>query len=575
MATLTPSGATGTGTETLTFDLGENTSGSTTNYSFKLREVGSSTISDTLSVSQSSTGVAVTSVEVTPSSITINKSSGFNHTLSAQVYPTNATDQRVEWESDDTDYVIVGSTGKLRGVEVTSEPVAVWATSVADDSKYDSCLVTVVEPGSITPHNANQISSATSIAMSVDIENIDTSTLSISLSSGTTWVTSVGSYNSTTGTVTFGFSTNSGDHRSTTVTITGRDYGGIVRTGSATLSQNSPSEDNIQLIGLTVTGPSTISDHGEENHQYVVTYNPANTSEKGVEWDVVDATTGNSVVGTIVSIDMEGDSFCRISALSAANNSNVLVKATSTERSNISDTCAVTVTYVPVIEELQVSPTTVNLAWDAQSDSSAVVTWSNVATPYIPSAAMGGYTGIITGASLNTTTGVITISCNENSSTTTPGVGTVVVKALGDDPTPLSVTVTYNQATKPDPSTYTNVGVGSLTVSGGAKASFSAQVGFQNSSTSSFAFPGTFSYALYGYESSDTTQGTATLLTSGTETDYSDDGLGVRFTVAANSNVQVPLNRSWTGTLGMNTYFILEISISGYTVIPATYDSTL
>ena len=116
MATLTPSGASGTGTETLTFNLGENTSGSTTNYSFKLRQTGSSTISDTLSVSQSSAGVAVSSVEVDPSSITINKSSGFNHTLSAQVYPTNATDQRVEWESDDTDYVIVGSTGKLRGV---------------------------------------------------------------------------------------------------------------------------------------------------------------------------------------------------------------------------------------------------------------------------------------------------------------------------------------------------------------------------------------------------------------------------------------------------------------------------
>lgn len=574
MATLTPSGATGTGTETLTFDLGENTSGSTTNYSFKLREVGSSTISDTLSVSQSSTGVAVTSVEVTPSSITINKSSGFNHTLSAQVYPTNATDQRVEWESDDTDYVIVGSTGKLRGVEVTSEPVAVWATSEEDESKYDSCLVTVVEPGSITPHNANQISSATSIAMSVDIENIDTSTLSISLSSGTTWVTSVGSYNSTTGTVTFGFNANTGNHRSTTVTITGRDYGGIVRTGSATLSQNSPSEDNIQLVSLTVTGSSTISDHGETSHNYNLTYNPSTTSERGVTWDIVDATTGNSVVGTLVSINTSS-TYCAVTVLEDADGDNVIVKATSTVRPTIVGTCAVTVTYVPVIEELQVSPTTVNLAWDAQSDSSAVVTWSNVATPYIPSAAMGGYTGIITGASLNTTTGVITISCNENSSTTTPGVGTVVVKALGDDPTPLSVTVTYNQATKPDPSTYTNVGVGSLTVSGGAKASFSAQVGFQNSSTSSFAFPGSFSYALYGYESSDTTQGTATLLTSGTETDYSDDGQGVRFTVAANSNVQVPLNRSWTGTLGMNTYFVLEISISGYNVIPATYDSTL
>ena len=574
MATLTPTGASGTGTETLTFNLGANDSGSTRTYSFKLRQTGSSETADTLTITQATSGVDVTSVEVVPSAVTINRGTSYDYQLEANVYPSDASDKRVTWSSDDSSKVDVGNTGWIRGVALTSMSVGIKATSVADSTKYDYCYVTVVEAGSITVGSVNALKNQDSVAVPVTLYNIDTNRpITITVTSGTSWVTNIGSYDSSQHAVTIGISRNlTTDDRSTTVTVTGYDLAGEERTGSGTLSQNGV--DDIDLISISVSGDTAINDDGTTYHRYVVTYDPSNTSETGVTWDVVDS-QGNSVDGTLVDIYSPTTStYCDIKVLSDADGDNVFVKATSTVRPSISATQAVTVTYTPVIAELQVSPTSLSVPWDSTTDSTPVVTWSNVQTPYIPT--NGGWSGFITSASLNTTNGKITTQYSANSSTSSQS-GSVTVYALKDgEVNPISVTVNYTQAGMPDPSTFSSVGVSNLTVSGGAKASFSAEVGFQNSSNTSFAFPGTLSYSLYGYESSeDTSSSAATLLTSGTATEFSDGGEGVRYTVAANSNPRFTLERQWIGTLGMNTYFVLEISMSGYTIPSTDYDSTL
>lgn len=573
MATLTPTGASGTGTETLTFNLGANDSGSTKTYSFKLRQTGSSETADTLTITQATSGVDVTSVEVVPSAVTINRGTSYDYQLEANVYPSDASDKRVTWSSDDSSKVDVGNTGWIRGVALTSMSVGIKATSVADSTKYDYCYVTVVEAGSITVGDVNALKNQDSVAVPVTLSNIDTNRpITITVTSGTSWVTSIGSYNSSQHSVTLGITRNlTTDDRSTTVTVSGYDLAGEERTGSGTLSQNGV--DDIDLISLSVSGDAAINDDGTTYHRYVVTYNPSNTSETGVTWDVVDS-QGNSVDGTLVDIDSTTSTYCDIKVLSDADGDNVFVKATSTVRPSISATQAVTVTYTPVIAELQVSPTSLSVQWDSTTDSTPVVTWSNVQTPYIPT--NGGWSGFITSASLNTTNGKITTEYSANSSTSSQS-GSVTVYALKDgEVNPISVTVNYTQAGMPDPSTFSSVGVSNLTVSGGAKASFSAEVGFQNSSNTSFSFPGTLSYSLYGYESrEDTSSSAATLLTSGTATEFSDGGEGVRYTVAANSNPRFTLERQWIGTLGMNTYFVLEISMSGYNIPSTDYDSTL
>lgn len=558
MATLTPTGASGTGTETLTFDLGANSSGSTKTYSFKLRQTGSSETADTLTITQATSGVDVTSVTVSPSTITINRSNSYDYQLEADVYPPNASDKRVTWSSDDSSEVDVGNTGWIRGVAVTSTAVGVHATSVADQSKSDYCLVTVVEAGSITVGSVNKLKNDTSAQVPITLSNIDTSrTISISVTSGTSWVTSIGNYDSSTSTVTLNISANpSTSSRSTTVTVTGYDLGGVQRTGSGTLSQNG--EDNIQLQGITVAGSSTISDDGDTKHIYTATYTPSDTSETGLSWDVVDASTGNSVVGTIVDIDPESTS-CQVWALKNADNDSVIVKATSTVRPSISGTKAVTVTYVPVDADLQVNPKTVNVAWDATSNSSPVVTWNNTATPYIPT--NGGWSGFITGASLNTTTGVITTQFSKNTGSSWDGTVTVCAEPNGGG-TLKTVTVNYTQAAKPDPTTYTNVSVGDLVVTSGARPTMSANVGFLNNDHYSYTFPSSFAWTLSGYNSSEDTTPAKTW--TGSKDDYTSE-------VAAHSNVTVQLSPALTGTLEMCTYFVLSISIQGYTVIPATY----
>ena len=167
MAELTESGASGTGTQTLTYNFDPNTSGSDKTYVFNLKESGSSTVVGTLTVTQlAQEVVAVTSVTVDPDSITINKGSSFSDSLSVDVQPDYATDTSVTWSSDSPAQVAVNAYGQIRGVAVTSTPVKVYATSNSNSSKKDYCSVSVVNPGSIILSNVSADADDTSASMS-------------------------------------------------------------------------------------------------------------------------------------------------------------------------------------------------------------------------------------------------------------------------------------------------------------------------------------------------------------------------------------------------------------------------
>lgn len=552
MATLTPTGASGTGTETLTFNLGANDSGSTKTYSFKLRQTGSSEIADTLTISQAASGVDVSGVELNLNSVTINVGETWDG-LTATVLPSNASDKRITWSTDDSSKVSVNSIGVITGNALTSMAVGIRATSVADSSKYDDCYVTVVEAGSITVGSVNALKNQDSIAVPVTLYNIDTNRpITTTVTSGTSWVTNIGSYDSSQHAVTIGISRNlTTDDRSTTVTVSGYDLAGYARTGSATLSQNGV--DDIDLISLSVSGDAAINDDGTTPHRYVVTYNPSTTSETGVTWDVVDS-QGNSVDGTLVDIGSTTSTYCDITVLSGADGDNVFVKATSTVRPSISATQAVTVTYAPVIAELQVSPTSLSIPWDSTEDSTPVVTWSNVQTPYIPT--NGGWSGFITGASLNTTNGKIITEYSANSSTSSQS-GSVTVYALKDgEVTPISVTVNYTQAGMPDPSTFATIGVANLIVPSGGSSTITADVILSNTSYTSHTFSGEYYWTLYGYSSKenyDLGETGTVLIGDQVETGYTP-------TVAARSSVTIELSH-YTHLSFTGNYFKIHVSM--------------
>ena len=85
--------------------------------------------------------VEIASIKVEPSSITLNK--GETSTLKATITPSNAP-QEVKWESDAPEKVSVDASGKIIAKDIGTANVKV--TSLKDDTKSATCVVTVVKP---------------------------------------------------------------------------------------------------------------------------------------------------------------------------------------------------------------------------------------------------------------------------------------------------------------------------------------------------------------------------------------------------------------------------------------------
>ena len=81
--------------------------------------------------------VEVTSVSVSPSSVTLE--AGQQKTLSVSLYPSDATDDSVEWTSSDTSVATVSSSGTVTAVA----PGTARITATAASGRYDYCRVTV------------------------------------------------------------------------------------------------------------------------------------------------------------------------------------------------------------------------------------------------------------------------------------------------------------------------------------------------------------------------------------------------------------------------------------------------
>jgi len=504
----------------------------------------------TLRITEST--VAVEDVTVTPSSVAINVGSNYNdYGLEADVSPSTATNKDITWSSDNTGKVLVNSDGWLRGVSATSSPVSVWAISDDDPSIKDDCKVSVYNPGSISlTDNTSVASSATSASMTITLSNIKTSTLSISTGSAS-WISSA-TYNSSTGKIDFVISANSGTQtRDTTVTVTGRDMANSIRTDTATLAQYGSGSHVIPLTALSVNGVSSIGDDGTIDHRYDLTYTPSNTTETGVTWDVVDAISGNSVVGSLVTLSSHS-TYCivRVRPEGQASGANVRVLAISNPRPLISGYKAVTVTYNRPLGNLTSEPQSVNLRYNATNDSTPVISWA-YETPTVLS-----YDGIITSASLNSQTNVLSITCTQNTDPFNYAYGSVTLG--GSSYT--SLTIPYTQAKADNPYVHTSVNISNMSVSGNAYPMLSANINLVNGNGNYYEFPPSFSWTLYGYESSSSSNGTQ--IASGTKTSYSNY-------VNPNSTYAVVLNVTSSVPTGNMTYFKLEVEMDRYTISPA------
>ena len=150
IATVTPSDALN---KSVTWS-SSDTSVATVNQSGKVtaKATGTATITVTTSdggytanctVTVSAETISVSSIEVSPKSLSMEP--GGTHTLTATVYPSDATNKHVFWGSSDSSVATVNATsGKVTAVGVGTTTII--CTSNSDQSITDTCVVTVSSP---------------------------------------------------------------------------------------------------------------------------------------------------------------------------------------------------------------------------------------------------------------------------------------------------------------------------------------------------------------------------------------------------------------------------------------------
>ena len=125
-------------------------------------------VSATCSVTVSATAPTVSSVTVSPATLSLDLSGTYTGNLSATVSGTNSPAQTVTWSSSKTNVATVNSSGVVTGLAVGSATIT--ATSTVDDTKSGSCTVTVTNSGGTSTEAGtftvelknNSLSSATS-----------------------------------------------------------------------------------------------------------------------------------------------------------------------------------------------------------------------------------------------------------------------------------------------------------------------------------------------------------------------------------------------------------------------------
>lgn len=252
----------------------------------------------TCKVTVSKKVIAVTSVTLNKSSLTLNK--GESESLVATVKPDDATEKTVTWSSSNTDIATVDSNGLV--IALSAGTVAI--TAKAGD-KTASCAVTVNVP-------------VTSVALnktSLDLKKGESETLTATVAPN----------DATDKTVTWSTSD---------ATVAGVDEKGKVtalKSGEATITAKAG--DKTATCSVTVTTPveSVSLDHTSVSLEegktitLVATINPSDADEKTVEWSTSNASVATVVNGVITAV-AEGEATITANADGKEASCSVIVK---------------------------------------------------------------------------------------------------------------------------------------------------------------------------------------------------------------------------------------------------------
>ena len=277
--------------------------------------------------------VAVTGVNVTPSTMTLTKGNTGN--LTATVSPANATNQTVNWTSSNTGVATVSSTGVVTAVTVGTARIT--ATTV-DGGFTDYCDVTVQDYALLSNLALRRSSNGNAIAISPAFSSSQLtytasttytpvrltlaatypgSTIQVRLNNGTTQNYDTNrDYALNVGTNTF------------TITVSANGY--VTRTYTLTVTR-------IQMVtGVNVT-PSTMTLTKGNTGNLTATVTPTDATNQTVNW-----TSSNTNIATVSNAGV----------VTAVAVGTARITATAADGSGISDYCDVTVQDYALLSNL-------------------------------------------------------------------------------------------------------------------------------------------------------------------------------------------------------------------------------
>ncbi len=371
------------------------------------KSIGTATI--TATTTDGSNLSATCQVTVTPqlaTGVSLNKTSASivvdkTLQLTATVSPSNTTNPAVTWSSSNTGIATVSSNGLVTAKAVGSATITV--TTADGSNKSATCQVTV------TPQLATGISLNNTSATINNGETLQL-TATVSPSNATNKVVTWSSSNTSVATVSSSGLVTAKSRGTATITATTTDGSNLSASCSVTVNQ--------LATGMTLNKTQATLVDGT-TLQLTATVSPSNANNKTVTWS-----TSNSNVATVSSSGQ----------VTAQNPGTTTITVATTDGSNLSATCQVTVT-AQVATGISLNKTSASIVVDKTLQLNATVLPSNTTNQSV------------LWTSSNTSVAVV----NSNGLVTAKAVGTATITATTQDGSNLSascqVTVTPQLAT--------------------------------------------------------------------------------------------------------------------------------
>ena len=245
--------------------------------------VGTATTSYAIAINPASSGpVSVTGVSVNPTSL--NLTVGNTGTLTETIAPANATNQNVNWDSDDTSVATVAN-GVVTAVATGTTDITV---TTADGNFTATSTVTVTAVGATIPVTGVTLDQS---SMTLTAGNSGTLHATVNPNNATNQNISWTSDNTGVATVVGGVVTAvSAGTANITVTTTDGNF-----TAVSSITVNSSGPVNVPVTGVTLDQPTMTLAVGDSG-TLIQTIAPANATNQNVTWN-----SDNTAVATVVN----------------------------------------------------------------------------------------------------------------------------------------------------------------------------------------------------------------------------------------------------------------------------------